>query len=111
MLQIDNDGTVHLTRGDTARFSVSINNDTSGSEYEMSTGDVLKLTVKKTVRDTTPCIQKVIEGSNNIHISPEDTNDLEFGKYLYDVELNTEGGDVYTVIGPTTFEILKEVTC
>lgn len=32
------------------------------------------------------------------------------GKYLYDVELTTASGDVYTVIVPTTFEVLKEVT-
>ena len=49
-------------------------------------------------------------GSNQFHIEPEDTKFLSFGKYLYDVELTTASGDVYTVIVPTTFEVLKEVT-
>ena len=49
-------------------------------------------------------------GGAAIHIRPEDTKELSFGKYLYDIQLTTADGDIYTVIPPTTFEILKEVT-
>lgn len=110
MLYINKDGTIRLTRGDTARLTVTINNDFDDKPYEITETDVLKLTVKRSVRDTTPAFQKSVTGSNKFYIVPDDTKDLVFGKYIYDVELTTVGGDVYTVIEPTIFEILKEVT-
>ena len=110
MLYINKDGTIRLTRGDTARLTVTINNDFDNKPYEITETDVLKLTVKRSVRDTTPAFQKSVTGSNKFYIVPDDTKDLVFGKYIYDVELTTVGGDVYTVIEPTIFEILKEVT-
>lgn len=111
MLYINKDGTIKLTRGDTARITVSIYNEYNQNDYELDPEDTLRLTIKKTVRDTTPTVQKTIVGSKQFHIVPEDTNNLSFGKYLYDVELTTSSGDVYTIIEPTTFELLKEVTC
>lgn len=39
-----------------------------------------------------------------------DTNTLDFGKYKYDVQLTTESEEVYTIIEPSIFEILPEVT-
>lgn len=111
MLYVNNDGTIRLTRGDTARISVTVYNDYNQEDYELDPADVLRLTIKKSVRDTTPAVQKMITGSSQFYLLPTDTQDLSFGKYLYDVELTTSSGDVYTIIEPTTFEILKEVTC
>lgn len=110
MLTISNDGTIELTRGDTARLTVSITNDTAGELYEIAPEDTLILSVKKNITDDEPCLQKTVTGGNAIHIEPEDTAKLAFGKYTYDVQLVTASKDVYTVIVPTTFEILKEVT-
>lgn len=110
MLSVQSDGTIRLTRGDTARISVYINNDINDTEYNISETDILTFTVKKSVSDKTPYISKTITGSNLFHIKPEDTTNLQFGNYKYDVQLTTESGDVYTVIGPNTFEIMKEVT-
>lgn len=110
MLYIDNDNTIHLTRGDTARISVPITNEQTGTDYELTDKDTLILTIKKRETDSTSLLQKIINGSSTFYIQPIDTKDLAFGKYVYDVQLTTEAGDVYTVIVPTTFEILKEVT-
>ena len=110
MLYIDKDNTIHLTRGDTARISVPITNEQTGAEYEMSKNDNLILTIKKRETDPNVIVQKNIVGSNTFHIQPVDTKEMAFGKYVYDVQLTTELGDVYTVIAPSTFEILKEVT-
>lgn len=110
MLHIDNDGTIQLTRGDTARLTVGITNDTDGNEYALESGDELTLTVKKNATDKEPLFQKVLTGTNTFHIEPKDTAQAEFGKYKYDVQLTTASGDVYTVIEPTTFSILQEVT-
>lgn len=111
MLTVDKDNAVHLTRGDTARLLLgSVVNEVTGKDYPVSAEDTVTFTVKKTVYDTTPVVQITVPGGAAIHITPEDTKELSFGKYLYDVQIATADGDIYTVIPPTTFEILKEVT-
>lgn len=109
MLYID-DKTIKLTRGDTARLIVPITNLANNGEYTMESGDILYFTVKKTAKDSDFLFQKSVTGSNSIHIKPEDTADLSFGKYKYDVQLTTATGDVYTVIEPSTFEVMEEIT-
>ena len=110
MLRLLADGTVQLTRGDTARLTVTITNETTKGQYTISADDTLTLTVKKSIEDAEPAFQKTIVGESTFHIEPKDTANLTFGKYKFDVELTTAGGDVYTVIEPTTFELTKEVT-
>lgn len=109
MLYID-DKTIKLTRGDTARLTVPIVNLANNGEYTMESGDILYFTVKKTAKDSDFLFQKLVTGSNSIHIKPEDTANLSFGKYKYDVQLTTATGDVYTVIEPSTFEVMEEIT-
>ncbi len=110
MLYIKDDGAIRLTRGDTARLTVPITNQTNNSEYTMESGDILYFTVKKSARDDGFLFQKTSRGANAIHIKPEDTETLSFGKYKYDVQLTTASGDVYTVIEPSTFEVMEEIT-
>lgn len=109
MLKVYADGSIELTRGDTAYLDVSITN-TENEEYELQSGDKLTLSVKKALTDETPCLQKIISASKMFHVEPSDTSGLQFGKYKYDVQLTTASGDVFTVVGPETFEILPEVT-
>ena len=110
MLKLNDDGSIELTRGDTARITVNITNDTNNSDYVLSNGDTLTLTIKKSTKDTDILVQKTINGSNLFHIEPKDTADLEFKKYKYDIQLSTESGDVFTVVGPYDFKITEEVT-
>ena len=109
MLYVEGDGVIRLTRGDTARFTVSIKNDLDDSEYEMKPDDVLTMTVRKKPKSNEIVFQRVSYGSPSFHIRPEDTNGNKFGEYCYDVQLKTND-DVYTIIEPTEFEILPEVT-
>lgn len=109
MLIVSKNGEIRLTRGDTARFTVAVTND-EGKAYEIQKDDILTLSVKKDVKDVEYALQKEITGSDTFHIEPSDTAGLEFGKYKYDVQIKQAGGDIYTVIAPTEFEILKEVT-
>ena len=110
MLYVYPDGIIQLTRGDTARLSVSIHNDVTEEDYDVQDNDLLVLTVKKSARDLDYKFQKKVVGTNTFHILPTDTQDMPFGKYVYDVQLTTKDSDVYTVIGPCSFEVLKEVT-
>lgn len=111
MLTVDKDNTIHLTRGDTARFALGrVVNTVTKKDYVPTAEDVVTLTIKKTVLDAAPCVQITVPGGEVLHIKPEDTKALVFGKYVYDVQLTTADGDVYTIVPPTTFDLLKEVT-
>ena len=109
MLIVKDNGSIELTRGDTARLTVDLTDD-EDQEYIMRSTDTLTMTVKTSVKDSEPCFQKTSTGNNMIHIKPEDTAELDYGKYVYDVELHTEDGDVYTVIEKSEFKLRDEVT-
>ena len=108
MLSVSKSGEIKLTRGDTARLTVSVT-DNDGQPYTVKNDDVLTLTVKQNYEDEVPLIEKVITGDTTFHIEPKDTKGLAFGKYKYDVQVTTSDGDNYTVIDDKTFEIAKEV--
>lgn len=109
MLKIESNY-IKLTRGDTARFSVDVTNVITDDYYDIAPDDTLTFTVKRTTNDKTFILQKTVVGDNQFYIKPEDTADLSYGKYKYDVQLSTAGGDVYTIIEPSKFEISQEVT-
>lgn len=108
MLKIQSSGDIELTRGDTARLSVSVT-DNQKQPYTVKEDDVLTLTVKKDYADAEPLIEKKITGSNTFHIKPEDTKGLAFATYKYDVQITTADGDNYTVIDDKKFKIANEV--
>ena len=101
--------TIRMTRGDTVYLSIALK--TKDEVYEMSSDDTLTLSVKRAIHNSDYVFQKISTGSNEFHIEPADTTALAFGEYLYDVQLNTGDGDVYTVIPPSTLKLLSEVTC
>ena len=111
LLTVDKDNTIHLTRGDTARFSIGqIVNTITNTNYTPTAEDTVTMTIKKTVLQADPCVQLIVPGGEVLHIKPEDTKAMAFGKYVYDIQITMADGDVYTIIPPTTFELLKEVT-
>lgn len=110
MLYVNTDGSISLTRGDTARLSVTIRNSLLDDDYNMQPEDTLTLSVKKSVRNDELCFQKISHGVNTFRIDPADTKSLSFGKYVYDVQLTTTNNEVYTIIEPSKFVILEEVT-
>lgn len=111
MFKVHHDGTIELTRGDTAVLDVGIVNETTGEPYGIQPADEVTISLKRHTSDPEPCLQKTVTGSGTLHIKPEDTSRLYFGEYVYDIQLTTALGDVYTVCGPAVFEILPEVTC
>lgn len=103
------DGTnITITRGDTGIFSLNIKN-ASGQDYDFSSDTVL-LTVKANTYTSDKLIQKTVTYGENITIAPADTEHLNYGEYVYDVQLTTAGGIVDTIIQPSKFIVLPEVT-
>lgn len=108
MYQIDKDGNISVVRGDSASFHIDLV-DADGNEYNLVEGDTLTFTVKKSSFSNTPLIQKHVLG-NIIDIHPQDTIELPYGGYVYDVQLVTAEGFVDTVVLPRKFRVLGEVT-
>lgn len=101
---------IGLTRGDTAFLAVPIENVDTGKAYALAAGDELVFTVKSNAYADKVLFQKKLSGDNTFEIKPEDTATLDFGHYVYDVQITTEIGHVFTVIEPSDFEVLEEVT-
>ena len=111
VFKVDEDNTIQLTRGDTARFSIGrIVNTVTNTNYTPTAEDTVTMTIKKTVLQADPFVQIIVPGGEVLHIKPEDTKAMAFGKYVYDIQITMADGDVYTIIPPATFELLKEVT-
>lgn len=107
MLQIT-DNAVILTRGDNADIIVNIT-DGNGDPYTPAEGDVILFTMKRNCETSDIILQKTLVNSV-ISLDHDDTKDLKYGKYYFDVQLTNVSGEVYTVITPHEFIIDKEVT-
>lgn len=98
---------IRMTRGDTESFTISITGQ-DNLEYELKDGDKLVFTVKQSVYDEKVIIQKQIIDKSFI-IDHEDTTNLLYGTYYYDVQLTFANGSVCTVIKPSKFIVCEEV--
>ena len=98
---------ISITKGDNASIKVKVY-DSNGVEREIFEDDVITLTVKKTA-DSTAVLTKTAE-NGVINLLPTDTKSLASGTYVYDIQLTTFDGNIYTVIPISYFEIGQEVT-
>ena len=107
MLIVNEENNVFLTRGDHAIFDVEIT-DENGDPYTMISGDKIIFTLRKLYDRGVELIKK--ESSvPTFEIVNEDTKDLDFGVYVYDVCLyNSLSGKYDTFIPERLFEIGKE---
>lgn len=99
---------ISLTRGDSLFLTVELTNQ-DGSSYTPVEGDSIRFAMKKRYKDPECLILKQIPTSMMVlGIDPEDTKNLSFGTYVYDIELTDHLGNVATpIIG--TFKVTEEV--
>lgn len=107
MFEVD-DNNIRMIRGDSGVFNISIT-DINGRNVELTDGDVLTFTLRRTPRSPTIVLQKTIT-DGTLTINPSDTQDMPFGSYVYDVELKRADGYTDTIIPPHEFLLLEEVT-
>lgn len=101
--------TITLTRGDTFMARIEIT-DSDGTTYAPVTGDSVRFAMKSKVEDVAPLLLVDIPISTMmLVIKPEDTKELAFGKYVYDIELTRVNGDVDTFITVSTLKLTEEV--
>ena len=101
--------TIYLTRGDTFKAVVTITNP-DGSIYTPIEGDSIRFALKENIDDENVLIFRDIPiDTMMLEIYPGDTKNLEFGSYVYDIQLTKANGDVDTFITASKFKITAEV--
>lgn len=105
--KISRTNTIKLTRGDDITLAIVLI-DQNGNEYDLQEGDELIFSVKKDFRSKETVLCKHIY-TKQLLISHEDTVGLDFGNYIYDVQLHFSSGQIFTVISPSKMIILPEV--
>lgn len=103
---IINDNEISLTRGDYACFDIDIY-DYDNNPYTPLEGEVVTFTLKKSPNTRDHIVQKT---GTTVVINGEDTENLPYGTYSYDVQLTHADGRRDTFIPPTPFHITPEVT-
>ena len=98
---------ISLTKGDNASFKVNII-EANGQIRQLFDDDIITLTVRKTANSDVAFTKTAENGV--INLVPTDTKSLAAGTYVYDIQLTTFGGNVYTIIPISYFEIGQEVT-
>ncbi len=98
---------IYLTKGDNAQLKVRVF-DNTGREREIFDDDTITLTVRKTA-DSQVALSKTAN-KGVIELVPDDTNSLSVGTYIYDIQLTTFGGKIYTIVPVANFEIGQEIT-
>ncbi len=101
--------TITLTRGDTFVAYISIT-DSNGEEYTPVEGDSIRFAMKSKYSDLNPLLVKDIPiDSLKLELEPDDTKNLPFGKYVYDIQLTKSTGEVDTFITKAIIKITEEV--
>lgn len=107
---------ISMTRGDTEFLTVQHYQSLEGVETHLPfvTGDTVTLTIREYVGAPTIALEKVstdfVDGNARFEFDPIDTKDLQFDKYVYDVEVKKADGTIKTILKPSIFEITGEVT-
>lgn len=99
---------ITLTRGDSFYCQLTLKSK-DGTVYVPEEGDVIRFAMGRDYGD--PIITKVIPNDTmTLSLVPADTEELSFGKYVYDIEITFADGDVDTFINEAEFVIAPEVS-
>lgn len=100
---------ITLTRGDSFAADIGIVQP-DGEPYIPSEGDQIRFAMKRNVKDEDVLILREISiDTMRLVLTPEDTKDLEFGSYVYDIQLTKSTGEVDTFITKSTLTLTEEV--
>lgn len=97
MLSIKNN-VIKITKGDSATLNIKLSN-ANGDPYTIRPNDILTMTVVKSVGSPIIFEKKVI-GDNSIVLNQIDTKKLPVGPCVFDIQLDTEDHETFTVVGP-----------
>lgn len=100
---------ITLTRGDSFAADIAIIQP-DGEPYIPSEGDQVRFAMKRNVKDEEVLILREIPiDTMRLVLNPNDTKELEFGSYVYDIQLTKSTGEVDTFITKSTLTLTEEV--
>ena len=102
---------ITLTRGDTFKAQISIT-DKDGNPYEPQEGDSVRFAMKKNYNDPDSkvlIVKNIPMDTLILTLDPEDTKELPFGTYVYDIQLTTAAGEIDTFITKASLTLTEEV--
>ena len=106
---------ISIIKGTTNEFNLSIE-DESGEQYTLKDGEKIIFGVKENAENSDYDIVKmltsadVVDSTYIIKLTPADTSSLQFGRYYFDVGLQTAGGDYYMIVPCDEFYVCKAIT-
>ena len=98
---------ISMHRGDDAEFNVVVTDNTGCGEYTLQDGDSLKFSMKKNMEDSGFVLTKNLN-AEKLFIAHNDTAGLDFGTYVYDIQITFANGRQQTII-VGNLELEKEV--
>lgn len=116
MIRVNKNNVIEMTRGDT--LLVRVVPTRAGAPYVPIEGDSIRFALKSNkmdyaktkFKDTTPLVLKNVPlDTLLLRLDPEDTKELPFGEYIYDVQLTQADGFVSTFVANTRFKLCEEV--
>ena len=103
---------IEIIRGTSNTFEVEVT-DANGEPYTLASGESIIFGVKKRATHMDYVLKKVVtestDGVCTVILAPEDTASLPFGKYFFDVGLQS-GAAFYNIIGCSEFIISENIT-
>ena len=101
--------TIYLTRGDTFRALITISNP-DGTIYTPQEGDKVRFAMKQDIESEELLIFRDIPiDTMELVLYPGDTKGLDYGSYVYDIQLTKANGDVDTFITKSKLKLTEEV--
>lgn len=101
------DQNISMVRGDTLAFGIELYEEGNGEELELFAQDLdsAYFTCKQNYTDALNAFQKSLgngitkldDGQYVVRIAPEDTANMEAGKYFYDFQISVND-DVFTIL-------------
>lgn len=99
---------IQMIRGDTLRGKIVLRKP-DRSLYIPADEDVIRFAMKRNYADAEEIISTNVDiDTLEFEIQPSQTKSLAYGRYVYDIEITFENGDVDTFIRGT-LELLEEV--
>lgn len=104
---------LEIVRGTNNMFSLTLTN-AQGEPCTLENGQILVFGLKRNKFDIDRLMVRTItnaeDGEYQLELFPKDTEDMEPGRYFYDIGLQDGSQSFYSVIKCSTFTILPNIT-